>query len=34
MLIREATDEDWAAIWPVVREILAAGETFTLHARP
>jgi GNAT superfamily N-acetyltransferase len=30
MLIREATDEDWPAIWPVVREILAAGETFTL----
>jgi len=30
VLIREATDEDWPAIWPVVREILAAGETFTL----
>jgi len=30
MLIREATGEDWPAIWPVVRQILAAGETFTL----
>jgi GNAT superfamily N-acetyltransferase len=30
MLIREATSEDWPALWPVVRETLAAGETFTL----
>ncbi|MEU3184061.1 GNAT family N-acetyltransferase [Streptomyces sp. NPDC006923] len=29
MLIREATTEDWAAIWPFFHEIVAAGETFT-----
>jgi L-amino acid N-acyltransferase YncA len=27
--IREATAEDWAAIWPFLHEIVAAGETFT-----
>ena len=30
MEIREATGEDWATIWPLVREVAAAGETFTL----
>ncbi|OKJ72908.1 GNAT family N-acetyltransferase [Streptomyces sp. CB02460] len=29
MLIREANPEDWPAIWPFFREIVAAGETFT-----
>ncbi|OON82601.1 GNAT family N-acetyltransferase [Streptomyces tsukubensis] len=29
MLIREATDEDWAAVWPFFHEIVAAGDTFT-----
>ncbi|WP_328904019.1 GNAT family N-acetyltransferase [Streptomyces sp. NBC_00441] len=29
MLIREATPEDWPAIWPFFQEIVAAGETFT-----
>lgn len=29
MLIREATTEDWSAIWPFFRTIVAAGETFT-----
>ncbi|MFI9626543.1 GNAT family N-acetyltransferase [Streptomyces sp. NPDC052042] len=29
MLIREATDEDWPAIWRFFREIVTAGETFT-----
>lgn len=29
MLIREAHDEDWAAIWPFLRAIVAAGETYT-----
>ncbi|MGW0661183.1 N-acetyltransferase family protein [Streptodolium elevatio] len=28
MLIREATDEDWAGIRPFFRAIVAAGETF------
>ncbi|MGQ4486147.1 GNAT family N-acetyltransferase [Streptomyces sp. 372A] len=29
MLIREATSEDWPAIWPFFHDIVAAGETFT-----
>lgn len=29
MLIRKATTEDWPAIWPFFREIIAAGETLT-----
>ena len=29
MEIREATDADWAQIWPFFRGIVAAGETFT-----
>jgi L-amino acid N-acyltransferase YncA len=29
MEIRAATDEDWAQIWPILREIVAAGETYT-----
>lgn len=29
MLIREATTEDWPAIWPFFHEIVVAGETFT-----
>ncbi|MER7722479.1 GNAT family N-acetyltransferase [Streptomyces sp. NPDC096323] len=29
MLIREATAEDWPAIWPFFHEIVAAGDTFT-----
>ncbi|MDH6706107.1 L-amino acid N-acyltransferase YncA [Kitasatospora sp. MAA19] len=29
MLIREATPEDWPAIWPFFHAIVAAGETFT-----
>jgi ribosomal protein S18 acetylase RimI-like enzyme len=28
MLIRDATGEDWPAIWAFMREIVAAGETF------
>jgi L-amino acid N-acyltransferase YncA len=28
VLIREATSEDWAAIWQFFRAIVAAGETF------
>ena len=28
MLIRDATAEDWPAIWSFLREIVAAGETF------
>ncbi|WP_369182939.1 N-acetyltransferase family protein [Streptomyces sp. Y1] len=28
MLIREATPEDWPAIWPFFQQIVAAGETF------
>lgn len=29
MLIREATRRDWAAIWPFLHRIVAAGETYT-----
>ncbi|MFD3512850.1 GNAT family N-acetyltransferase [Streptomyces sp. NPDC058657] len=29
MLIREATADDWAAIWPFFHRITAAGDTFT-----
>jgi len=29
MQIREATDGDWAQIWPFLRDIVAAGETYT-----
>jgi hypothetical protein len=29
MLIRNAEPEDWAAIWPFMRAIVAAGETFS-----
>lgn len=28
MLIREVTDEDWPAVWPIVREVVRAGETY------
>ena len=29
MQIRDATAEDWPAIWPIVREVVRAGETYT-----
>lgn len=28
MQIRDATSEDWPAIWPIVREVVRAGETY------
>lgn len=28
MSIREACEQDWAAIWPIFREIVRAGETY------
>ena len=28
MLIRDATAEDWVAIWPIFRQIAGAGETY------
>jgi L-amino acid N-acyltransferase YncA len=28
MLIRDATDDDWPRIWPFLREIVAAAETY------
>ena len=28
MMVREANDGDWAAIWPVFRDTVAAGETY------
>ncbi|HEY0451852.1 GNAT family N-acetyltransferase [Actinophytocola sp.] len=29
MRIREATTDDWAQIWPFLRDIVAAGDTYT-----
>lgn len=29
MLIRDATAEDWPAIWPILHRIVAAGETYS-----
>jgi L-amino acid N-acyltransferase YncA len=29
MLIRDVTPDDWPAIWPFLRRIVAAGDTFT-----
>jgi L-amino acid N-acyltransferase YncA len=29
MHIRDATDADWPAIWPFLRDIIAAGDTFS-----
>ena len=28
VMIRDATDDDWPAVWPFLREIVVAGETF------
>ncbi|MGN6413614.1 N-acetyltransferase family protein [Flexivirga sp.] len=30
--VRTATEADWPVIWPIVREVLAAGETYTFPA--
>ncbi|MBN9097103.1 MULTISPECIES: GNAT family N-acetyltransferase [unclassified Pseudonocardia] len=30
MILRDATPDDWAAIWPFLHDIVAAGETYTL----
>lgn len=30
MEIRDARADDWPAIWPILRDIVAAGETYTL----
>ncbi|MET7993027.1 N-acetyltransferase [Amycolatopsis sp. NPDC005232] len=30
MLIRDATGQDWPAIWPFLHDIVAAGETYAL----
>ena len=32
MLVREATAGDWPAIWPFLRRIVAAGETYCVLA--
>jgi L-amino acid N-acyltransferase YncA len=29
VLIRDARDDDWSAIWPFLHQIVAAGETYT-----
>ena len=30
MLLRDAVPDDWAAIWPFLHDVVAAGETYTL----
>ena len=32
VLIREATDDDWAAIWPIFAEVVRAEETYAFDA--
>ena len=32
--IRPATDEDWARIWPIYRQVVAAGETYAYPEPP
>jgi GNAT superfamily N-acetyltransferase len=34
VVIRDATPEDWPAIWPFMRVIVAAGETFSYDRDP
>ncbi|WP_203433442.1 GNAT family N-acetyltransferase [Jiangella asiatica] len=34
MEIRDARPEDWPSIWPFLRQILAAGETYSLPRHP
>ena len=29
MLIRDFRDEDWSGVWPIVRDVVRAGDTFT-----
>jgi L-amino acid N-acyltransferase YncA len=29
LTVRDATPEDWPQVWPIVHEVVAAGETFT-----
>jgi GNAT superfamily N-acetyltransferase len=30
VLVRDATDADWGAVWPFVRGVFGAGETYTV----
>ena len=32
MLIRDATDDDWPAIWPIFAEVVRAEETYAFDA--
>ncbi|NDV01617.1 GNAT family N-acetyltransferase [Pseudoroseicyclus sp. CLL3-39] len=31
MTIRPATDADWPRLWPIVREVIRAGDTYTVE---
>ncbi|MDG4789436.1 GNAT family N-acetyltransferase [Micromonospora sp. WMMD1102] len=33
MRIREFTEADWSQVWPIVRDVVRAGETFTYDPR-
>jgi len=30
MEIRKATQEDWSAIWPIIKTVIAGGDTYTI----
>jgi len=32
--VRDASERDWSAIWPIVAEVARAGETFAMEAAP
>ncbi|MEU2616123.1 GNAT family N-acetyltransferase [Micromonospora sp. NPDC007271] len=33
-IVREAADEDWPGIWPIIAAVARAGETFAMDAAP
>lgn len=30
MMLREATSADWPALWPIIRQVIRAGDTYTV----
>src|SRR3954471_6658508 len=34
VVVREASDHDWASIWPIIAEVARTGETFAMEATP
>ncbi|MEM7243955.1 MAG: GNAT family N-acetyltransferase [Acidobacteriota bacterium] len=31
VLVRELQDDDWSALWPILRDVFAAGETYAIE---